>query len=105
MGQGIMTLFRKPADPEDGGLVPQRTLLLSQNSGSFYTKRGGTKAKHFLVPVSLQRGGVNFSLLLSFTGGPAQEVSWELNPGILAECSLPGRQGSQRRAVMENLSL
>ena len=27
LGQGIMTLFGKPADQEDGGLVSQRTIL------------------------------------------------------------------------------
>ena len=27
LGQQIVTLFRKPADLEDGGLVPQRTFL------------------------------------------------------------------------------
>ena len=27
LGQGIVTLFRKPANREDGGLVSQRTLL------------------------------------------------------------------------------
>ena len=45
------------------------------------------------------------SCLQSFTGGPGQEVSWELNKGILAECSLPGRQGSQRWATAYMLSL
>ena len=27
LGQGIATLFRKPADGEDGGLVSQRTIF------------------------------------------------------------------------------
>ena len=27
LGQGIVTLFVKPADPEDGGLVFQRTIF------------------------------------------------------------------------------
>ena len=32
LGQGIMTLFRKPADPEDGKLVSQRTILFKLES-------------------------------------------------------------------------
>ena len=35
---------------------------LSLNSGSFYSKRGESKVKHFLVPISLQRECVNFFL-------------------------------------------
>jgi len=49
-----------------------------------YTKRGGRKVKHFLVPIRLQRGWVNFFL-------PAVTHSWawsggflELNKGISA---------------------
>ena len=38
--------------------------------------------------------------LQSFTGGPSQDVSCELNKGILARRSLPGRQGSQTWAIM-----
>ena len=39
------------------------------------------------------------------TGEPGQEDSCEVNKGILALCSLPGRQGSQRWAIMYNFSL
>ena len=45
------------------------------------------------------------SSLQSFPGGPGQDVSCELNKGISALRSLPGRQGSQRQAIMYNLSL
>lgn len=39
-GQAIMTLFRKPADQEDGWLMSQRTILPESESDFFYTKRG-----------------------------------------------------------------
>ena len=45
------------------------------------------------------------SSLQSFTGGPGHVISCELNKGILALSSLPGKQDSQRRAIMYNLSL
>ena len=35
---------------------------LSLNSDSFYSERGESKVKHFLVPSSLQRECVNFFL-------------------------------------------
>ena len=57
-----------------------------------------------LVPARLRRGCVNFFLLQPFTGRPGLEVSWELNKDIFASCSLPGRQGSQRWAIMCNLT-
>ena len=37
-GQGIVTLFRKPADWEDGRLMSQRTILLQSEFGLFYKK-------------------------------------------------------------------
>ena len=42
MGQGIMTLFRKPADGEDGRLVSQKKSQLppSPNLGFFHTWSG-----------------------------------------------------------------
>ena len=103
LGQRIVTLSGKLAE-QDGKPEAQKTVSLSANSGSFYTTRGGTKAKHFLVPVSLRRGGVNFSHVQAFTGGPAQEVPWGLNTGVLAECSftfISRRQGSEMGHCVE----
>lgn len=41
LGQGITTLIRKLADPEDGRLVSQKHLpSLSSNSAAFYTEEG-----------------------------------------------------------------
>ena len=42
-----------------GQVVPGTARALPENSS---TKRGGTKAKHFLVPISLWRGCVHFFL-------------------------------------------
>ena len=61
-GQGIATLLGKSADQEDGGLLSQRTILPELEFSFFYTKRGGSKVKHFLVLVSLQKGCVNVCL-------------------------------------------
>ena len=57
-----MTLFGKPADQEDGGLVSQGTVLLELEFRLllYYDKRGGSGIKHSLVPVSLLRGCVSF---------------------------------------------
>ena len=40
----------------------KRESCLSQNLGFFYTKKGGSKVKYFLILVSLQRECVNFFL-------------------------------------------
>ena len=45
------------------------------------------------------------SFLQSFTDGPGLDASCKLIEGILGLCSLPGKQHSQRRAIMYNLSL
>ena len=45
------------------------------------------------------------SFLQSFTGVPGQDISCELHKDILAWCPLPGRQGSQRWAIIYTLSL
>ena len=45
------------------------------------------------------------SFLQSFTGGPGLDASCKLIKGVLALCSLPGKQGSQRWVIMYNLSL
>ena len=42
---------------------PKEPSCLSLNSDSFYSERGESKVKHFLVPISLQRECVNFFLL------------------------------------------
>ena len=36
--QGIVILFRKPVDGEDGGLMSQRTILAELEFSYFYTK-------------------------------------------------------------------
>ena len=41
LGQGIVILFWKPEDWEDGGLLSQRTILPELKFRLFYTKRGG----------------------------------------------------------------
>ena len=71
-----MILFGKPADLEDGQLVFQGTTLLELQA-SFILKGGGDKV------LILARGCVHFSFLPPFTGGPGQDVSYELNRGIL----------------------
>lgn len=43
LGQGIMTLFRKPANQEDGEVTPQRTIWTGLEVRP-YTKRGGKKS-------------------------------------------------------------
>ena len=73
LGQRIATLFRKPADWDDGGQVSQRTILLGfWMLVSFIEQRragweGKVKkviscCKYFLAPARLGRGGVNFFL-------------------------------------------
>ena len=39
--QGIETLFGKPADREDGGLMSQRTVLPVLEASLFYRTMGG----------------------------------------------------------------
>ena len=85
--QGIATLFRKPADREDGELAtvnscPKQSPYLSP--GFFYTKRRGSKVKHFLISIGLRppASGADVlisSFLQSFTGWPGQDVSCEVN--------------------------
>ena len=57
------------------------------------------------LPSASGRDAFISSSLQSFTGGPGQDVSCELNKGILAQCSLPGSQGFESWVVMYNLSL
>ena len=45
------------------------------------------------------------SSLQSFTRGPGQDVSCRQNKGFSGFCSLLGRQGSQRWAIMYGLRL
>ena len=40
-------------------LSPKEPLCLSYSSGFFYSKRGGSNVKHFLVPINLRRECVN----------------------------------------------
>ena len=41
LGQGVVTLFGKTEDQEDGEVVSQRTVLPELELRLFYTKRGG----------------------------------------------------------------
>ena len=43
LGQGTVTLFTKPADQEDGGLMSQRTVLPELFQASFMLKGEGVK--------------------------------------------------------------
>ena len=68
-------------------------------------KLNGQEVKHFLVPVSLRKGYAHFP-----PPTPAALPRWawsgwclRANKGVLASHSLPGRQGSQRWAIMYNL--
>ena len=75
VGAGITALFGNPANQEERECTYHPQLCLSEESGPFYTQRGGRKVTHFLVPISLlRRGRVNFCLLQSFTGGPGEKV-------------------------------
>lgn len=56
---------RKPADQEDCGLVSQRTIFMSENSGSFYTKRGTSRA---LLSVRLWQEYINSFLPVVIRG-------------------------------------
>ena len=47
---------------------------------------GGSKVKHFLVPFSLRRAGVNFFLSAVIHRWACQDVSLELNKGISFVC-------------------
>ena len=54
-GQGVVTLFGKTEDQEDGEVVSQRTVLPELELRLFYTKRGGGVAdccKFVLAPGS-----------------------------------------------------
>ena len=63
LGQGIATLFRKPADQEDSGpSIPKNHPTQVRIQTSFMLKVEGGKVKHFVVPISLWRGRVNFFL-------------------------------------------
>ena len=81
LGQGIVTLFGKPADREDSELVSQRTSLpKSEFSFLLYWEEGITWNISWCRPAS--EGGVLISFSLqSFTAGPG--VLCELNKGIL----------------------
>ena len=68
-----MTSFKMPADQEDGGLVSQRTIFISENSGLFYTKRGTSKA---LLSVRLWQKCINSFL-------PAAIHGWAWSGGFL----------------------
>ena len=85
-----------------GTSVPKNHLPQVRTQASFIPKGEGVKS--WFQPDS---GGVVFisPSPQSFTGGPGQDVSCELNKGILAYHSFSGRQGSQRWAIMYTLSL
>ena len=61
-------------------ILPQLEFRLLVYESRVGVKQRG-KVNHFLVPVSLQMGSVNFFLP---TVIPGQDVSYELNKGILA---------------------
>ena len=71
LGQGIVvTLFRKPAHGEDGGLVSQRTVLtLVRIQASLYTRRGeGVTGWCRLFSAGQTPGGMCDPLFLFLSG-------------------------------------
>ena len=69
-----------------------------------FRQREEVKIKHLYWFWSSSRGdGFITSFLQSFIGH--QDVSFELNKGILAQYLLPGRQASQGWAIMYNSTL
>lgn len=99
LGPEIATLFKKPADREDGGLMCQRTIwLLGFLFFVFFnrTKWGGmwggkakkkkriSYCKYFLFWLDSGRDVLMSSFLQPCTGRPSQDVSCELNKAILA---------------------
>lgn len=84
MGQGIVILFGKPADQEDGRLVPKNHLPCIKIQATLILKveRGKSNISWFQ---SDPEGGVLISSSLQpFTGRPGQDASCELSKGILA---------------------
>ena len=82
LGQGIATLFGKPADREDAGPVSQRIIF----SELEFRLLKGEELKSWFQSDS--EGDVLISSFLQpFTCGPGKGVSCELNKGILAEHS------------------
>ena len=64
LGQGITTLFKKPADREDGGLVFQRTIAQVRIQASFILKGKEVwlVVADFLVPESFVLAAVHIGL-------------------------------------------
>ena len=77
-----MTLFTKPADQEDGRLTSQRTIL--PELASLILKGEGVKSNISWFQATSKGDRLISSFWPSFTGGPGQDVSREINQGILA---------------------
>ena len=99
LGPEIATLFKKPADREDGGLMSQRTIwllgflffvFLIEQSGEgcgevkLKKKKRISYCKYFLFWLDSGRDVLMSSFLQPCTGRPSQDVSCELNKAILA---------------------
>ena len=81
LGQGIVTLFGKPADQENGGSGSQKTIISELWCKLFILK--GEEVRFWFQPDS--KGYVFMSSFLQpFTDGPDQDVSCKLNKGTLA---------------------
>ena len=81
LGQGIVTLFGKPADQENGGPESQNTIVSELGCRLFILK--GEQVSFLFQPDS--EGYVSMSSFLQpFTDGPGQNVSCELSKGTLA---------------------
>ena len=101
--QRINSLSRKPADWEDGELSVPKNYLLQVRIQAYFILRA-ERVKTWFPPDSRRDVSIS-SFLKSFTCGPGQAVSCELNNGYFSLSLLPGRQDSQRWAIMSNLNL
>lgn len=79
MGQGTRTLFLKPADREDGG---QENYLPRVRIQAFILK-GRVMSNIFLIQLNSKGDVLISSCPQSFTGGSGQDISCDLNKGIL----------------------
>ena len=83
--QATVTLFEKTANREWWWThVPKNNLAWIRIQASFILKREGIKSNISWFPSGSRRDVFRSSSLQSFMGGPGQDISCELNKGILA---------------------
>ena len=81
LGQGTTTLFRKPADQEDGGL--ENYLPRVRIQACFILKGEGVMSNISWFRLDSRGDVLISSCPQSSTGGSGQDISCDLNKGIL----------------------